>query len=81
MLLNFLKNILDSWYILGSEKKKGDWLLCFGGRGYEYLIKAGAVTDAGAYVKEQGLQVPEEGYDRNQTPFRRGRADYWGVSG
>ena len=40
------------------------------------MIKDDAVTDAGSYAKEQGLELPEEGYDRDQTPFRKGLSDY-----
>ena len=46
--------------------KSGDWLLRFGGRGYSKLIIRGAVTDAGEYAQQQGLELPDEGYDRNQ---------------
>ena len=57
-------------------KKSGDYILRFGGGGYKVLLKDGVLTEAGEYAKGLGLDLPEEGYDLNEVPTRKGRTDY-----
>ena len=57
-------------------KKSGDYILRFGGGGYKVVLKDGALTEAGEYAKGLGLELPEEGYDLNEVPTRKGRTDY-----
>ncbi len=60
------------------QSKSGDTILSFGGhKTFKVLVKNSVATPAGKYWESiSGEQLPTEGWDRTQTPFRKGRSDY-----